>query len=57
MVTDPVCKMVLDEGKAPFTAEHKGEKYYFCGAGCKERFERQPDKYLDGEITDWVKDE
>jgi len=49
--------MVLDETKAPFTAEHKGGKYYFCGAGCKERFERQPEEYLTGEITDWVKDE
>lgn len=57
MVTDPVCKMVLDEGKAPFSTGYKGEKYYFCGAGCKERFERQPDEYLDGEITDWVKGE
>jgi len=49
--------MVLDETRAPFTAEHMGEKYYFCGAGCKGRFERHPDKYLSGEITDWVKDE
>lgn len=49
--------MVVDEEKAPYSFEYKGEKYYFCGLGCKERFERHPDKYLSGEIVDWVRDE
>ncbi len=27
--------------------EYKGKKVYFCCAGCKEAFEKEPEKYLD----------
>ncbi len=27
--------------------EYKGKKVYFCCAGCKEKFEKEPEKYLD----------
>ena len=27
--------------------EYKGKKVYFCCAGCKEKFEADPEKYLD----------
>lgn len=57
MVKDPVCRMVLDENKAAFSTEYKGERYYFCGAGCKERFEKDPEKYLSGKPVDWIKNE
>lgn len=56
MVADPVCKMVLDEGKAAFSTEYKDARYYFCGAGCKERFEKDPEKYLSGKDVDWLRD-
>ena len=26
--------------------EHKGKKVYFCCPGCKEKFEKEPDKYI-----------
>ena len=26
--------------------EHKGKKVYFCCAGCKEEFEKEPEKYI-----------
>lgn len=26
--------------------EYKGKKVYFCCAGCKETFEKEPDKYI-----------
>lgn len=55
MVKDPVCKMTLSEEKAPEKTEYKGKTYYFCAAGCRERFEHEPEKYLEGEDTDWVK--
>ena len=32
--------------KALFT-EYKGRKVYFCCAGCKQKFEKEPEKYLD----------
>jgi YHS domain-containing protein len=31
--------------KSMFT-EYKGKKVYFCCAGCKEKFEKEPEKYL-----------
>lgn len=48
--------MVLLEEKASFKVEYNGQTYYFCGLGCKERFEKAPEEYLNGEI-DWVKGE
>ena len=29
--------------------EHKGEKIYFCCEGCKEKFEKNPEKYMNQE--------
>jgi YHS domain-containing protein len=26
--------------------EYKGKKVYFCCPGCKEQFEKEPEKYL-----------
>ena len=46
MATDPVCKMAVDEEKAAATYEHKGKTYYFCAVGCKEKFAKEPEKYL-----------
>lgn len=57
MATDPVCRMALDEKKAEFSSEYKGTTYYFCGDGCKERFERRPERYLSGDKVDWIGDE
>ena len=36
--TDPVCGMTVDRSKA-LKLEHNGATYYFCGPGCRERFE------------------
>lgn len=44
MAIDPVCKMEVDESKAEWMTEHKGEKYYFCAPGCKKAFEENPEK-------------
>jgi len=47
MAIDPVCKMQVDEKKAPGGAsEYKGKKYYFCASGCKRAFDKDPEKYL-----------
>jgi Cu+-exporting ATPase len=29
------------------THDHDGETYYFCGAGCRVAFSKEPAKYLD----------
>lgn len=57
MTKDPVCGMELMEEKAPFKTAYKDTTYYFCGNGCKERFEHDPEKYLSGRPVDWVRDE
>jgi len=37
--------MKVDEGSAKFTSEHGGKKFYFCSAGCKKKFDADPQKY------------
>jgi len=44
--TDPVCGMSVDPATAKHKAEHKGESYYFCSAGCRSKFTADPNKYL-----------
>ena len=46
MAIDPVCKMIVEDGKAAATSEYKGQKYYFCAVGCKKAFDQNPEKYL-----------
>ncbi len=43
---DPVCGMAVDPARAKATHEHAGKAYYFCCAGCKEKFSADPAKYL-----------
>jgi YHS domain-containing protein len=49
MAIDPVCKMQCDEKTAPAKSDYKGKTYYFCAAGCKKAFDKQPEKYLKGQ--------
>ena len=43
MTKDPVCGMDVNEKKAP-TSTYEGNRYAFCGPGCKEAFDRNPEK-------------
>ena len=45
-VTDPVCKMVIEDKDAVATSLYKGKTYYFCSMPCKEDFDRNPESYL-----------
>lgn len=42
---DPVCGMTVDTSKA-LNFDHGGTKYYFCSGGCREKFTKNPDHYL-----------
>jgi Cu+-exporting ATPase len=44
--TDPVCGMKVDPDATPHRAEHAGARFFFCSAGCKAKFEADPQKYL-----------
>jgi P-type Cu+ transporter len=46
MEKDPVCGMTVDPSRAKATHEHAGKMYYFCCAGCKDKFSADPAKYL-----------
>ena len=44
---DLVCGMDVDPAKKQ-TLVHGGKDYFFCCAGCLEKFRREPEKYLSG---------
>src|SRR4030042_1943689 len=46
MVTDPVCKMTIEEKDAVGTSTYKGITYYFCTESCKENFDKDPEAFL-----------
>jgi len=45
MQRDPVCAMMVDDRNAKYKSEHDGRTFYFCSAGCKATFDRDPHKY------------
>ena len=45
MAKDPVCGMDVDDKSAAYKSEYKGQTYYFCSAGCKKSFDKEPEKY------------
>ena len=47
---DPVCGMWVDPHRAKQRAEHNGQPYYFCSAGCREKFMADPMRYLDPSV-------
>ena len=47
MVTDPVCKMTIDEKKASGKSEYNGKTYYFCAQVCKAKFDANPSAYAE----------
>ena len=46
LVKDPVCGMTVDPRTAKHRADHSGETYYFCSAGCRTKFEADPERYV-----------
>ncbi|MFV2060078.1 MAG: ATP-binding cassette domain-containing protein [Gammaproteobacteria bacterium] len=43
---DPVCNMRVDEWTATIQTEYQNKKYVFCSKNCLERFNIEPQKYL-----------
>ena len=42
---DPICGMMVDVREAKYKSEFHGSSFHFCCAGCKQTFDKQPDKY------------
>ncbi|MCB9540269.1 MAG: heavy metal translocating P-type ATPase [Myxococcales bacterium] len=43
--TDPVCGMTVDPD-GPHQLDHDGDTFHFCSARCRQKFEDDPDRYL-----------
>jgi xanthine dehydrogenase accessory factor len=44
--TDPICGMTVEKSKAKYKTEFQGKTFYFCCAGCKQKFEQSPERYV-----------
>jgi Cu+-exporting ATPase len=52
VVTDPVCGMKVDTRNAQHRHDLGDTTYHFCSARCLEKFEADPDRYLNPPATD-----
>ena len=43
---DPVCGMNVNPASARFKTQHNGQQYFFCCAGCLQKFQANPEKIL-----------
>ena len=48
MLTDPVCGMTVETATAEYRSFRDGQAYYFCSAGCKQAFDEDPARYIEG---------
>lgn len=46
VAVDPVCGMTVEVPRSRQTYEHAGTVYYFCCPRCRERFARDPDRWV-----------
>ncbi len=49
MAKDPVCGMSVDSSAArtaKLATEHEGKTFYFCNLMCKQRFDKEPSKFI-----------
>ncbi len=46
-VIDPVCGMTIDTETTQHTSENGGTTYYFCSAGCKRAFDKDPASFME----------
>jgi Cu+-exporting ATPase len=50
-VTDPVCGMKVDPAVSKHRLERGGTTFHFCAAGCRTKFETDPEKYLSPKVA------
>jgi xanthine dehydrogenase accessory factor len=48
---DPICGMTVEIRTAKYQSEFDGKQFYFCCGGCKQTFDKQPDKYVLAHIS------
>ena len=55
MAIDPICGMTVDPATAAGSHDHRGQRYYFCGLSCLERFKTDPEWALQPQLVSSVK--
>ncbi|MBK5283150.1 MAG: heavy metal translocating P-type ATPase [Nitrospiraceae bacterium] len=55
MAIDPICGMTVDPATAAGSLDHQGQRYYFCGLSCLERFKADPERALQPQPTSSTK--
>jgi len=43
---DPICGMTVDVSTAKYKSDFQDVSFYFCCAGCKQTFDKHPQKYV-----------
>ncbi len=51
MAIDPICGMTVDPATAAGSHEYRGQRYYFCGLSCLERFKADPERALQPQLV------
>ena len=49
--TDPVCGMAVDVATAVWRVAHATGTVYFCGEGCRDKFVRDPQRYVSASVN------
>ena len=47
MGLDPVCGMEVNPASAEAQSEYGGQSFYFGAVECKQKFDRNPEQYID----------
>jgi Cu+-exporting ATPase len=55
MAIDPICGMTVDPATAAGSHDHRGQRYYFCGLSCLERFKADPERALQPQPVSFAK--
>ena len=50
MAIDPICGMTVDPATAAGSLEYQGQRYYFCGLSCLDRFKADPERALQAQL-------
>jgi YHS domain-containing protein len=46
----PVCGMEIERDEAAAQSTYEDQTYYFCSAGCRDEFEKNPERYAEQEV-------
>lgn len=51
-VKDPVCKCRVRKKLTFWRAIYQGQTFYFCSDTCKEYFQKDPERYIKGSVSE-----